>query len=831
MTAIKTLVVAMLLTCAGFGAAAAPSTPLRFAVNGGDSIARYSEALVTLIAKNLKLELVPSAVNKADIIANTLMYPKADNKLRYIKQEIATVPVRLCAKHSSAALLDVGAPYHWPRMTVAIAPGIMDATEDFVKWRHREFALCEENHYIDAAAALESVINGNCQLMLTTTYDVPENLVELTRISEYPCFIAVGVARRKLAVAIENELRRLLVEEPDVIEKMRKQFNLTGESVGRKVRVGRYFEPGLCWRENDGTTHGANEDYISAVAEMSGWDVEWIYGDYTTSLEDLAKGRLDVMAGVTFTEERARNITFPHMPTGLYRAHLFCRRGADFTSNQYAGWSGAVIATGPGVQANSALVKFLSENGIDCRIHEYESADEAVLGYYRGECNMLHTVGTPQLANEKILLSFPAVPAFVCTTPIHPELARDVESALAKIESETPEFHRSIAERYYMSRFAKRTNLDENEEEYLIRRKSLGEAGAIKVELSPLIPPLKDIDFKFGTAGGFIKSVFDEISRRTGLRFQYLTATDETIARRRFLNGESELWASYGANLMGLPIRHDPIRNIRIPRSMICRRDVKLNDPTTGVVAAPEWERMALGSAIHGGSVGYVHAYPSIKECLEAVRQGKADCAICPMLIAASLLREVDPDNSMELRAIDNHNRNIDLPLVAGPETSALLVSILRKTIAGFNDDDIEAFEAKTLVDSIGGGKPFMNYSLLLVLLFLSAAFIVFAIFLAIFSSFRIKSMRKQQIRLDRRDNYFIREAEKLKGPLNIIEARAEYLRNPDVSRDMSLIWTAEIIHSAETILQRFSSYVHSAEVMTERDIVVDLVSDGGECQ
>jgi len=84
------------------------------------------------------------------------------------------------------------------------------------------------------------------------------------------------------------------------------------EKEDRKVRVGWYhsdlFQEGMSDEEEK---YGYSYKYLQVISSYSGWEYEYVYGEWPELLEMLRNGEIDVMAGVSDTPEREAYLSFP----------------------------------------------------------------------------------------------------------------------------------------------------------------------------------------------------------------------------------------------------------------------------------------------------------------------------------------------------------------------------------------------------------------------------------------------------------------------------------------------------------------------------------------
>jgi polar amino acid transport system substrate-binding protein len=78
--------------------------------------------------------------------------------------------------------------------------------------------------------------------------------------------------------------------------------------------------------DKDGRPAGYNVDLTRAIAEVMGMGVEFRFGGWSEMRSELTAGRIDILQGISYSEERTRTIDFSPPHTIIHHA-VFARRG------------------------------------------------------------------------------------------------------------------------------------------------------------------------------------------------------------------------------------------------------------------------------------------------------------------------------------------------------------------------------------------------------------------------------------------------------------------------------------------------------------------------
>ena len=110
------------------------------------------------------------------------------------------------------------------------------------------------------------------------------------------------------------------------------------------VRVG-WYEDAYHITDKNGNRSGYGYDYEQAVSAYTGWDYEYIKGDWTELLEKLQSGEIDIMAAMSYTEERAETMQFSDLPMGEEKYYLYADlKNSDISASDLSTLNGKAIA-------------------------------------------------------------------------------------------------------------------------------------------------------------------------------------------------------------------------------------------------------------------------------------------------------------------------------------------------------------------------------------------------------------------------------------------------------------------------------------------------------
>ncbi len=94
------------------------------------------------------------------------------------------------------------------------------------------------------------------------------------------------------------------------------------------LRVGVYENPPKIYTDEEGIPRGFHAELIRAIAEVNGWNINFVQGRWSDLLEMTRSGEIDIMLDVAYSERRSRMFAFNNEPVfinwaSVYSSHSF----------------------------------------------------------------------------------------------------------------------------------------------------------------------------------------------------------------------------------------------------------------------------------------------------------------------------------------------------------------------------------------------------------------------------------------------------------------------------------------------------------------------------
>ena len=408
---------------------------------------------------------------------------------------------------------------------------------------------------------------------------------------------------------------------------------------GQKVRVGWYiserFQEGDAQQDRKS---GYSYEYLQDVANYTGWEYEYVSGGWSELYDALLDGEIDLLAGLSYTEERAALMNYPAYEMGLESYYIYKRAGTEEISGiDLSTLEGKRVGTVKNNLMTEYFEAWMEKTGLHCEevlFNDFETRDRA---FADGTVDAVIAVNNNVAANSGFspVVMVGESSYYLAVTVERTDLLDQLNQALSAIRESNPFFVQSLQLKYF-NHTAVNAALSPEESEWVAGHSS------ILVGCLDDYMPYCDFDAD-GSARGVITDVLREclkqlgLSGRIGIEYRAYSRYSDLIAALR----SGEIDAAF-------PV-HDSIWSSE-----------KLGIVQTGALAesgvllayrgeyrdAATAERIAVSDRSAFQWTFVTEYYPesevyladTLEDCLEAVKQGKATCAFFDSGQAETLL-------------------------------------------------------------------------------------------------------------------------------------------------------------------------------------------------
>lgn len=452
------------------------------------------------------------------------------------------------------------------------------------------------------------------------------------------------------------------------------------EKPARVVRVGditTVLSTSLDEEQREGYVY----DYLDKIAEITGWEYEYVNATWVDSLEMLKSGELDLLPQVQYTPEREELFLFPEYNMGMNCAYLLTLRDrTDIYYNDYDAFDGKKIGTIRGACQIKFLEELAKEKNFTYELIEYDYNIDIVEALQSGEIDIALNESMQSLVDCKVVSCFKPDPIYFVTGKQNTELMEELNDALEQIQTLNVNYHGELYSKYYTMYETGSLAYTREEAEYIATHPVL------KMNYNRTWEPICFEAEETGECSGVVADIMEKLEEETGFTFEYVPTTNSEEIEGMLRGGELDL--IFAASVQFKDRSHqngfmitEPY--MMVPLTLAKRVDTKVSD-IHSVAISENNKIMALYANLLYPECEII-CYEDVQSCLEAVYARKAD-AVFENVYALSQFQRDKRYSEIEIL----YSMQVEAKFGIGVrEGENVVASILNKAISRLSEEDI----------------------------------------------------------------------------------------------------------------------------------------------
>lgn len=448
----------------------------------------------------------------------------------------------------------------------------------------------------------------------------------------------------------------------------------------RMVRVGMVETPMLFETREDGSYTGISYDFLQEIAKYNKWVYEFVPVELDQLEEAVVDGTVDLIYGTYYREQYLDNLAYPRYSCGFLYDMLVTRRdNTEINSAVTATLDGKTIGVyRRAVQKNERLQKYLDMKNINCKLKYYDDFQAYQNCLWEPGVDMMVVSEFSRTEEMKAVARYEAEEHYIVTAGENKEILKELEYGLEMLYTATPDFESLLYEKYALNGDEYYLSFSEAENEY-IRQNPI-----LKVAYSSHDFPFAEEPASQNAEGrlGIMWDLLDNLSGKSGFRFEYVRTGSHEEALRLVQKGEADL-VVHVSSLRSLD-KYDMIATR--PYISLSQAVYKKNDAV--------WMPSGMSTAM---VLGQTHVkeyefretipYENLEQAIKAVEQGEVD-SVYASIQALSYYTSNSARSDCQLISVESDK--MDYGLGIHRDKRAELLSILNKSISSLSSDVME---------------------------------------------------------------------------------------------------------------------------------------------
>ena len=228
------------------------------------------------------------------------------------------------------------------------------------------------------------------------------------------------------------------------------------ETESEVVRVGWYEDSFNITGEN-GERSGYGYEYQQSVAAYTGWAYEYVDAGWSDLLKMIENGELDLMSGISYTDERAERMLFSDLPMGEERYYLYANLiDSDISASDLNTLNDKRICLLEGSIQATQFYKWEKEHKLHMQYVFVNGFEEAVKLLENGEADCVISSEAPLWAQYGMsaIAKTGGSGIYFAINRNRPDLKAALDTAMRKISYDKPFYADELYQKYLSAAYS-----------------------------------------------------------------------------------------------------------------------------------------------------------------------------------------------------------------------------------------------------------------------------------------------------------------------------------------------------------------------------------------
>lgn len=590
-------------------------------------------------------------------------------------------------------------------------------------------------------------------------------------------------------------------------------------TVRRTVKVGVLNHSMFAYQDDTGVWRGMDVECMTAIAQKAGFNIAFVdSGEDADFMENLNKGKYDILADIVQTDERRDNFLFNDETIGSIYNILSVRAEDDRWDygnvNQVADMKIGILSS---YANNKDFRDWCSTHGISPAIQEYENISSLIEALGSGEIDgAVHSTAFDEtIRNQyRTVLKFLPEPYYFAFRKNDVDLKNKVDEALAQILSANIDYLTNLKHKYETEFEAGVLPFSASEKNYIAVHPVL--KVAVIANDRPYSYQNKD-----GTFSGIIPDYYALIAEKMDVTFEYKEYAAHQDAVSAVINGDADIIGIFSGGQIaayqsGIAMTDSisSVTNILLTKVGASTSDIK-------TIAVKSRSLDGIRRAVN---LLYPDAelveYTNADECFHALTDGKTEAALLGLPSATWAINQSNASNYNIIPVPD-----VISELCGGVKSNnQVLCTILNKCISGTNGN----FTGISTRDTLPENNWRTNIARIPVMYsFLTASILGVLVLGLTWALITLRKRQKDRTAVLAAQNEMKVQKIQLESMKATAEERTNFFAN--ISHDMrtplnAVLGFIRLAKKDDTTPEQRSAYLEKAEVSSK--LLLDLIND-----
>ena len=217
------------------------------------------------------------------------------------------------------------------------------------------------------------------------------------------------------------------------------------------VRVGS-FEDTFNYCNERGARKGYGYELLETLSGYTGWQFEYVTCDWSDCFEKLENGEIDIMGGISYTEDRAEEMLFSDEPMGEEKYYLYADLSrADISASDFKILDGKKIGVVMGTEPEVMLTEWEEKHGIKTQHVNISNNEDVKQKLANHEIDCFVSLEESYWADLGIstITRVGKSSIYYVLNKDRPDLKEELDNAMHALDEEAPFYTADLCKKYF----------------------------------------------------------------------------------------------------------------------------------------------------------------------------------------------------------------------------------------------------------------------------------------------------------------------------------------------------------------------------------------------
>ena len=401
--------------------------------------------------------------------------------------------------------------------------------------------------------------------------------------------------------------------------------NVTAKPQSEVVKAA-WYEDSYHITDKNGSRSGYGYEYEQAVSAYTGWDYDYVTGNWEELLKKLQNGEIDLMSSLSYTDERAKTMLFSDLPMGEEKYYLYADlTNSDISASDISSLNGQSVAMMENSVQTTQFSDWEKKYNVKTKHVFVNSMDQAKEMFAKHEIQGVISTETSIWVSTGLSAVFTTGGSeiYYGINKNRPDLKEELDRVMRAMENDKPFYSDDLYKQYIATQSIAVLSSDEQE--------WLKQHGAIRVGYLEYDPGFSAVDPQSGKLMGVVNDYIEYASKcfEQPLEFHLVGLDSQEALIQAVRDNKIDMifhvnQNPYYAEENGLSLSNTVLT---VPFAAVTAQEA-FNESAENTVAIAKENSKYKWYVAYNYPNWNIKEYNSIKDAEQAVRNGKADCFI-----------------------------------------------------------------------------------------------------------------------------------------------------------------------------------------------------------